>query len=290
MSGQINQYEIRHTLGSGFSCKVKLGIDINTQRQVAIKIINDGSQDLMDLVMTECNAMQQIEKHQHVVEQIEMGRGIYKKHPKNGQPGKEREVDYIVLEICNGGEIFDFVAQSGAFSEDQARYYFNQFMQGLLHCHDKGFAHRDIKPDNLLLGDDYDLKIADFGFAGPINGRDGKGYLETPCGTEAYMAPELLQRKKYSGAAVDIFAAAAVLFILVAQHPPFNLASKDDPFYKMLTSNRADLFWKTHCKNKPGENKFFSDDFKDLITSMLQYEPSHRPSFSEILSHPWMKG
>lgn len=58
----------------------------------------------------------------------------------------------------------------------------------------------------------------------------------------------------------------------------------------MLAANRADLFWKTHCKTKPGKDKFFSDDFKDLIQSMLQFEDTHRPSFTEILEHPWMKG
>jgi len=164
-------------------------------------------------------------------------------------------------------------------------------MDGLLHCHNKGVAHRDLKPENLLLDKDYNIKIADFGFAGPISGRDGSGYLNTPLGTPAYMAPELLKKQKYSGAAVDTFAAAAILFILVAQHPPFNLAdSTKDPFYKMLAANRADLFWKTHCKNKQGKDGYFSEEFKDLIQSMLQFEPSHRPSFSEILEHPWMKG
>lgn len=200
MPGTINQYEIRQTLGSGFSCKVKLGVDTNTGRNVAIKIIREGDEELMDLVRTETQAMSKIAKHDHVVEQIEVGRAIYKKEPKNGMPGKEKEVDFIVLEICPGGEIFDFVAVSGAFSEDQARYFFSQFIEGLLHCHNKGFAHRDLKPENLLLGKNYDLKIADFGFAGPINGRGGVGYLETPLGTEAYMAPELIKRQKYRGA------------------------------------------------------------------------------------------
>ena len=57
----------------------------------------------------------------------------------------------------------------------------------------------------------------------------------------------------------------------------------------MLAANRADLFWKTHCKNKKNKDGYFSEEFKDLIQSMLQFEPSHRPSFSEILEHPWMK-
>lgn len=56
---------------------------------------------------------------------------------------------------------------------------------------------------------------------------------------------------------------------MVAQHPPFTTAQPTDPFYKCLAANRADIFWKTHSKNKPGGDKFFSEEFKDLVQSML---------------------
>ena len=65
-------------------------------------------------------------------------------------------------------------------------------MEGLSFCHEKGIAHRDLKPENLLLDSNYFLKIADFGLAGPVRGRDGKGYLTTKLGTKNYMAPEIL--------------------------------------------------------------------------------------------------
>jgi len=95
------------------------------------------------------------------------------------------------LEFCAGGELFDFIAISGAFKESLARYYFKQFMEGLDYCHSKGVTHRDLKPENILLDSNYIIKIADFGFAAPIEGRDGKGYLKTKLGTMNYMAPEI---------------------------------------------------------------------------------------------------
>jgi len=56
---------------------------------------------------------------------------------------------------------------------------------------------------------------------------------------------------------------------MVAQHPPFTTAQPSDPFYRCLAANRADIFWKTHCKNKPEGDAFFSEEFKNLVQSML---------------------
>ena len=64
-------------------------------------------------------------------------------------------------------------------------------MEGLDYCHSNSVAHRDLKPENLLLDSNYVLKIADFGFAAPVEGRDGSGYLKTKLGTMNYMAPEI---------------------------------------------------------------------------------------------------
>jgi serine/threonine protein kinase len=120
------------------------------------------------------------------------------------------------LEICGGGELFDFIAISGAFKEPLARYFFKQFMEGLDYCHSNGVAHRDLKPENILLDYNYILKIADFGFAAPVEGRDGSGYLKTKLGTMNYMAPEIHLKQPYMGKQVDLFASAIILFIMVA--------------------------------------------------------------------------
>jgi len=82
--------------------------------------------------------------------------------------------------------------------------------------HANGFVHRDLKPENLLLDDDFVLKISDFGFSGPIAGRDNSGMLRTHLGTMSYMAPELHLGKRYDGAKVDIFAAGIILFMTLA--------------------------------------------------------------------------
>lgn len=192
MPGKIGRFEVKRTLGSGASCKVKLGVDTETGRQVAIKIMNqDMDAKMKELLMTEVKAMAEL-KHTNVINQIEYGVGTYEK-----PSGKKKEVDYIVLELATGGELFDFVAISGRFPESLARFYLKQFLEGLNYCHEKGIAHRDLKPENLLLDNQFVLKIADFGFAAPVEGRDGSGNLTTKLGTMNYMAPEIHLKMPY---------------------------------------------------------------------------------------------
>jgi len=191
----------------------------------------------------------------------------------------------MALEFVAGGELFDYVALA-PFSEPICRAYFKQILQAMHHAHDKGVCHRDLKPENIMLDKEFNIKIADWGFAAPTAGRDGSGFLKTHLGTVAYMSPELLEKNEYQGNQADLFALGIILFILFTGHPPFEQANSTNAHYKYLMNNREDLFWKYHCKSK-GDN-YFSDNFKDLIAAMLHPNPSHRLNLVDIISHPWM--
>ena len=202
--------------------------------------------------------------------------------------GESVPVAYIAQEAIQGGELFDYVANSGAFSEPICRYYLKQMLLGLHFIHKNGFSHRDLKPENILLDHNYDLKIVDFGFACPLEGRDGTGFNRSLIGTPGYMAPEILEKQPYQGQVVDLFAAAVILFIMYTQHPPFQMAKADDAYYKLLATNRSDLFWQAHQQRK--KEGFFSKEFKDLITSMLQLHPHQRLCMADLIGHPWLAG
>ena len=133
-------------------------------------------------------------QHPNIVRFVEVSTGK-QINPKKG----EKTVNFIVLELVGGGELFDFAAPGGRLTEAQARYFFRQLLGGLDFMHKQGIAHRDLKPENLMLDRDYNLKIADFGFAAQISGRDGSGFLHSQLGTASYMAPEIHLGKAYEG-------------------------------------------------------------------------------------------
>lgn len=262
--------------------RVKLARHKETGAMVALKIMkNPGGMDnsMMDLVMNEIQIMKTLH-HQHIVNLVDFSQDAEYKRPN----GSKIKVFYLALELVSGGELFDFIAETGRFTEEVARYFFHQIIDALEYMHTQGVSHRDIKPENMMLDSDYGLKLADFGFSST------QALNETKRGTDGYMAPEIYKGVEYSGQCVDLFATGIILFIMVAQHPPFNAASSKDPHYKLLSTNRHDVFWKIHTKRKQGGINFFSEELRDLISSMLAYNPYERPSLAEIKSHPWYNG
>jgi serine/threonine protein kinase len=135
-----------------------------------------------------------------------------------------------------------------------------------------GRTHRDLKLENLLLDQNYNLIVADFGLTSLLQGNYGTGTLLTLCGTEMYKAPEINSRKEYMGAQVDLYAATICMFALKSGSFPFGKATQDDALFQFLACNRADKLWTYHERERPVN--FFSQDFKNLFTTMLSPEPS----------------
>lgn len=120
---------------------------------------------------------------------------------------------HLVLEVLHGGELFERIIKKGFYSEQDACVLMKRLLTALEYMHNKGVMHRDMKPENLILkenSNDWNVKIADFGLATFINSGD---FLYKRCGTPGYVAPEILEDKKYDQK-VDIFSAGVILYIL----------------------------------------------------------------------------
>lgn len=136
---------------------------------------------------------------------------VVKKHD-----GKTYEITCAVIEeLALGGELFFYVYQCGSFPENIARYYFHQMVEAVEEIHNAGFAHRDIKLNNVLLDENLNIKFADFGFAGRLD-KNKDNLMRTNLGTEPYKAPEINEGKPYKGVQADIFSLGVLLFTTVA--------------------------------------------------------------------------
>lgn len=131
--------------------------------------------------------------------------------------------DYLVLEYCQYGDLFDIILKNGALPERIAKKLFLQLLDAVEHLHLKlKIAHLDIKLENILIGDNFKLKLCDFGFIEDLSNR-----ILKRSGTDGYRAPEVYHynNEGFEGDKADIFALGVVLFIMIFGMPPFSMAT-----------------------------------------------------------------
>lgn len=284
---RINDYVLGKTLGSGYNSIVKLGMDTRDGQYYAIKIIRDTSHidSNIKAILNETKVLKNLD-HPNIIKLKEV-----KDDGEYVRPdGTSKSVMFAAIQLAENGEIFEYLANTGRFSEPVARYYFKQLIEALEYCHNQGYAHRDLKPENILLDKNFNLLLADFGFATILSGKDGSGKLKSILGTESYMAPEIHSKAPYIGTSVDLFAAGIILFIFITGHPAFNQAKATDSYYQLICMNNHQKFWTYHSRKKPNGINFFSEEFMNLMNALLAFDPTQRPSIAEIKSHKWYNG
>ncbi|KAK9070836.1 hypothetical protein SSX86_009404 [Deinandra increscens subsp. villosa] len=187
---------------------------------------------------------------------------------------------HIVMELCNGGELFDRIIQRGQYSERKAAELTKIIVGVVEACHSLGVMHRDLKPENFLLvnkDDDFSLKAIDFGLS--IFFKPGQVFTDV-VGSPYYVAPEVLL-KRY-GPEADVWTAGVILYILLSGVPPFWGETQQGIFDAVL---------KAHIDFESDPWPLISNSGKDLIKKMLCSHPAKRLTAHQVLlctGHPWI--
>ncbi|KAJ9154234.1 hypothetical protein P3X46_027590 [Hevea brasiliensis] len=258
----LNRYELGRLLGRGSFAKVYAARSLMDNKPVAIKIIDktrtvDAAME--PRIICEISAMRRLQHHPNIL--------------KIHEVMATKTKIYLVVELALGGELFSKVLQRGKLKESTARRYFQQLVSALHFCHQNGVAHRDVKPQNLLLDENGSLKVSDFGLSALAEAQNG-GVLQTACGTPAFTAPEVMARLGYDGAKVDAWSCGVILFFLLSARLPF-----DD-------TNLAAMYKKIHRREYQMPSPI-SKPAKSIITRLLDPNPTTRMSIQELMSHSW---
>ncbi|EDV22195.1 uncharacterized protein TRIADDRAFT_29114, partial [Trichoplax adhaerens] len=197
----------------------------------------------------------------------------------------------IVLELAEGGELFDRVVKYGKYAgarEQEFKVIFYQLLEAVKYLHKNNISHRDLKLENVLLKTDepYTLvKLTDFGLARIVG---DKSLMTSYVGTPTYLAPEVLVGNQSYNKAVDLWSLGVVLYVCLAGYQPFTASDsevEDADTIEILKSKVLSRRW----YRSPDEWKDVSEEAKELVRGLMQVEAADRLSLDEALGHPWLK-
>ena len=262
---QIGDYLLNEEIGSGGFAKVVLGTHIPTNEKVAIKIM-DKQQILSDelnkeRVLNEISILK-IVRHNNIIKLYEVMETPQK--------------IYLVMEYCDGGELFDYIVSKQHLSEKQACVFFQEIIDALTYLHSQNIVHRDVKPENILLesfGKTMTCKLIDFGISRTYT---LDKLISTPCGTASYAPPEMHRGEEYYGLLSDVWSAGVLLYAMVFGYLPFCEEDEDTNIDNIIKGNYE----------IPEEA---SPLLRDFLSHILDIDPLTRYDLDQIKNHPWYK-
>jgi len=182
---------------------------------------------------------------------------------------------------------FSKILEQTSFSKDEVlvRTYFHQLVNALEYLHSKGFCHLDLKPSNLLLGEDYNLKLGDFDLSSHQN-----DIVLISKGTENYRAPELLHQRCKKPMKSDMYSLGIILFSFMTKGRVPCTEKKDSNGSSTMESllTNPEKYWEFLCSAFKKYN--FSNSFKQLFLSLTQENPNNRPDFEDVKQSKWFLG
>ena len=256
-----SKYIIKEKKGYGSYGNVYLVEDTTNKAQYAAKVlIKKKDDDDYDTFQNEINILNELNRlnNPYLIRLITSGEGIVERN------NKQKTRKYIILENASNGELLKYVTfPNEAFNEKFCKLIFFKILKGIQALHEAGICHRDIKPDNILFDEKFNIKICDFGYS-----THNKENLDDYLGTKEYAAPEILKNKPYDGFRADIFSLGIVLFCLITGKFGFENQSK---YYESDSLPKV------------------SEEFKKIFYKMIAKKSDERyKNIEEILNSEWM--
>lgn len=266
-------YELKEKLGAGAFASVYRAIRLKDGFILACKVI--------EIKRKRRERLTDLKNELYVLEKVE--------HPNIVKLFEHFVIDekvYIFMEFAPAGTLSEYVRKRGPIRERKSRRWFVEIASAIQHLHRLNIAHRDLKLGNILLDGQFQCKVTDFGLS-RVSYKPSKGvlYCTSCCGTEPYMAPEILKKRSdgtrlYDPMVADIWALGVCLYAMVNKAYPFNPEDKE-----LMISNQLHRKWKFVRKQR---NKL-SLEVKDIVRHMLEPNPRKRITMLGIMQHPWIK-
>lgn len=264
-------YELRDEIGVGSTSKCYKCVRKLTGAEYACKVIDKRQVELkfsglLDQFFMEIDVLKSL-RHPNII--------------RLEETFESADRIYIVMELMQGGELFDYVVEKGTLSEEEAATIVRKIVSAMAHMHGMNIIHRDLKPENLLLtskGPAAEVKIIDFGLAKVVA---QETVASSFLGTKGYLAPEMLQRHDYNKA-IDMWALGIIVFVLLCGCLPF-----DEDSSKIASEADAR---KKFTLRFPKWAANLSPSAKDLLKNLLEIDPQARYTASQALNHPWVTG
>ncbi|CAJ1342835.1 unnamed protein product [Effrenium voratum] len=262
-----DHYVLGKALGTGAFCTVYLAECKKTGNPTAVKVFERAAEDGPETAFRNERRMLQLVSHPNVISLLDAF--------------EDAHCCQLVVELCDGGELFDTVVEVGRITEKQTAHLMRQICSPLAYMHQQLVCHRDLKPEHFLLArrgplDVVPLKLIDFGLATSFV--PGTKLLDSP-GTVMYVAPEVLTQS-YQPPACDLWSFGVVMFLMLSGINPF-----DADTAKQVAKNVR----KASFSFSAGSWEFVSEGCKDLIRQLLEKDAARRLSAAEALQHSWLR-